>query len=314
MHDGSAMKIGLGSLAASILGGLVSLACTTDPPPSTSSDTDASASSDTTAPPDSNTSTSTGADPSTGASAESGTSTSSGPGVDSSTGMVDESSSSTGAEVCVSVRVTGGQLLTAPPDPSLILTTSTAATVEGWFYADAGAQGQIIGSRDASLPGWSVRYSGAVLALEYRGAGLDGVGIFSTPLPEDAWHHFAFVRSADFPSGWMLYVDGEDATSAVNGSMEALGQDIGCDYDFLLGAYPPFDNQQFSGRLGPMALSNTDRYTAPFAPSVDLTNDADTIALWPFDEGVDTTVQDVVGGNDLTMTDATWEQTGPGCP
>jgi hypothetical protein len=41
--------------------------------------------------------------------------------------------------------------------------------------------------------------------------------------------------------------------------------------------------------------------------------DGDTIALWPFDEAADTVVHDIVGGNDLTMVDATWEQTGPAC-
>jgi hypothetical protein len=34
-----------------------------------------------------------------------------------------------------------------------------------------------------------------------------------------------------------------------------------------------------------------------------------TIALWPFGEG--TVVHDLVGGNDLTMDGATWEDVGP---
>lgn len=321
MSDGRA-KLGLGALGLAILGILVSIGCTTDPLPGRTSDTDASSSSETTASPSS--STSRGMDTSTGTVSNTGvdTSTSISPDTGSSTATVDssssdtgdESSSSTSAEVCVSVGVTGGQLLTAPADPELILAASTATTLEGWFYADAGAQGQIIGSRGASLPGWSVRYGGATLSLELQAPGSEGVSVHSPPLAEEEWHHFAFVRSATFPNGWMLYVDGQEAAASVNASMQALGFDIGCDYDFLLGAYPPFDNQQFSGLLGAMALSNTDRYIAAFVPSVDLVNDGDTIALWAFDAGIGSVVEDVVGDDDLTMVDATWEQTGPGCP
>ncbi len=267
---------------------------------------------------DSTTDTSAGAG--SGASASGGlddtvgsTTTSSTDSTSSSTGSDQSSSSSdTGAELCVSVSVTGGQQLTAPADPSLVIEGSTAATLEGWFLADAGAQGQIVGSRASSLPGWSIRYTmGGTLTLEMRAAG-GGAGstLTSTALAEDVWHHFAFVRSDAFVDAWMLYVDGQEALASVNGP----AQDVASDYEFILGAFPPFENQQFSGLLGPMALSNTDRYVAPFAPSVILVDDGDTIASWPFDEGAGPTVQDIVGDNDFTLDGATWVETGPACP
>jgi hypothetical protein len=230
-----------------------------------------------------------------------------------STSSAGSSGAETGEALCVSVSVSGGQRLTAaPPVPALIVQGSTAATIEGWFRADAGTQGQIIGSRASGLPGWSVRYiMGGTLTLEMRASGGGSVSaVSSTVLAEEMWHHFAFVRSDAFTEPWMLYIDGQEAVASVSGPP----QDVGSDYEFELGAFQRFENQQLSGLLGPMALSNTDRYVAPFTPSVILADDGDTIALWPFDEGAGPTVRDIVGDNDLTMEGATWVETGPACP
>lgn len=236
-------------------------------------------------------------------------------GSTSSAGSSDAGSSGaeTGEVLCVSVSVSGGQRLTAaPPVPALVVQGSTAATIEGWFRADAGTQGQIIGSRASGLPGWSVRYlMGGTLTLEMQASGGGSVSaVYSTVLAEEMWHHFAFVRSDVFTDPWMLYIDGQEAVASVSGPP----QDVGSDYEFELGAFQRFENQRLSGLLGPMALSNTDRYVAPFTPSVILVDDGDTIALWPFDEGAGPTVRDIVGNNDLTMEGATWVETGPACP
>lgn len=99
-----------------------------------------------------------------------------------------------------------------------------------------------------------------------------------------------------------------------SGNDEALTPDVGTDYGIEVGAAPPYSNQQFSGLLGPMALSNTDRYLSTFTPSTSLISDADTLALWTFDESSGATVFDLVGGNDLTLNGASWESVGPDCP
>ena len=64
----------------------------------------------------------------------------------------------------------------------------------------------------------------------------------------------------------------------------------------------------------PIAISNTDRYTSAFTLFTSPVSDADTLALWTFDEGSGGTVYDLVGGIDRKMDGATHEAVGPGCP
>ena len=60
--------------------------------------------------------------------------------------------------------------------------------------------------------------------------------------------------------------------------------------------------------LAEARVSNTARYTAPFVPAITFAADADTLALYAFDEGAGTTIADgsVLGLDGSAFGDPVW--------
>ena len=62
------------------------------------------------------------------------------------------------------------------------------------------------------------------------------------------------------------------------------------------------------GFYSELRLSKIARYSADFTPDAHLAADADTTALWKFDEAAGTTVADASGNDNTgTITGAAWE-------
>ena len=205
--------------------------------------------------------------------------------------------------------------MTTPASSSLVLRNSTGTTVELWFYARSGAGGQLIGSRAASLPGWSVRYSSRLVYFE--GGTLTGAYfqiVTSAPLAENTWHHVAFVRSSAFSGVWRAYVDGVESSGTRTEVGGGATGDFRSDYAITAGAFPGYVNQQFSGMFGSFMVSNGARYSSSFTPEPVLVPDASTLSHWALDEGSGSTSADGVGGRTMTLSGATWSSGGPDCP
>ncbi len=103
-----------------------------------------------------------------------------------------------------------------------------------------------------------------------------------------------------------LYVDGARACGGA-GNAGALTPATGA--SLTLGA-PPGDANPFAGVVDEVQLSNVSRYSGTsYTPARHPTADANTIALWHFDEGAGTTAADASGNNNnagLVGSGFTW--------
>ncbi|MBM4378003.1 MAG: LamG domain-containing protein [Deltaproteobacteria bacterium] len=160
--------------------------------------------------------------------------------------------------------------------PSSASMTFTAGTVEAWILiSDAGANQDswIIGAQSCGMG------NAPLLNLYdnkpcYQGGGSSSA-CSSTKLTLGAWHHVAGVTS---PSGNELWIDGVlAATSAYDIPVQGL--------DWIIGgscALQGYASPLFKGRIAAVRLSNSVRYSAPFAPPRVLSADSATMALWSF--------------------------------
>ena len=200
-----------------------------------------------------------------------------------------------------------------PGDASYLL--SGDFTIEFWakfdvtqtFYA-------VLGGYQATLLG----ESGTLTDIGApRGFNSDLVGGFgldaSTAHNDDTWRHYAFVKSG---STIYLYVDGSLDDSAADSSTYNFGtsnmSDDGWEWAFTIGRsgepyYPAGDNYM-RGNIYQITLATTARYTSAFTPSIDLTNDADT--LWFIE--VDDVTSEVGPFNATLVNSPTYSSTNGG--
>jgi hypothetical protein len=198
---------------------------------------------------------------------------------------------------------------------------ATDFTIEFWLRAQPGANsqgtgcgstsavewigGNIVLDRDRATQGrkWGLSLLGGRVTFGYstdpdtQGRSICG----GARMDDGQWHHVAVTRrlsgalalfidgtlvaSATGPGGDISYPDG--AVGATNDPYLVLGaekHDIG----------PAFPG--FTGELDELRFSTTIRYTTTFArPSQRFTPDAQTAALYHFDEGSGTTLGDASG-------------------
>jgi hypothetical protein len=186
--------------------------------------------------------------------------------------------------------------------------TSTACS-QGldWFY------GNILVDRDIFGPGDHGDY-GVALADRRIMVGVETVSGGSTLtfcgnsiVDDGLWHHVAITRRAS--DGLVnLFIDGQhDGTSGPNAHVGDISYRDGrvtgypnSDPYLVLGAekhdYP--GSLYYRGGMDELRLSTTIRYTDVFSPPVAaFTPDAQTAALYHFDEGSGTTVGDAMGAS-----------------
>jgi hypothetical protein len=207
--------------------------------------------------------------------------------------------------------------LEAPARP---IDVGGAFTLEFWMKAapgenasgtcteggDSWINGNIIFDRDVYGPGDSGDYGIALYGgrIAFGAAvGNNGQTICAgSALTDNAWHHIAATRSvtgllsvfvdgalarrAQGPAGDLSYRDGR--SSAYPNSDPYLV--IGAEKHDAGAAYP-----SFSGWLDEVRLSVAARYSTAFTPATRFTADAQTVALFHFDEGVGTSAADSSG-------------------
>ena len=190
-----------------------------------------------------------------------------------------------------------------PDDPSL---ESPSITVEAWVkrLGSPGTYKYIISKYYAARPGgWSsyafytrntgglffyIGYTGYYILSPDAGSGIwDG-----------NWHH---IMGTFDGSTVRLYVDGIEVGTGTT-TTESIAYDTG---SLFMGTYTSTGPWFFSGTIDEVRISNIARTSVDLtsAPSVD----ANTLALWRFDESVGTTVYDeTLNDNDGTIHGAEW--------
>jgi hypothetical protein len=178
-----------------------------------------------------------------------------------------------------------------------ILPSGQDFTVETWVRS-CGMTGYIVDARDA--------LSGEGLALSVVNPGairvtIQGSGgpaslvdtLVASPLSSTGWQHVALTF--DQSSGDIqLFVSGR--------SFASFTADFSPSTQFSLGRDASGAGPFFDGYLDEFRVSNVVRYTVPFNPAGPFADDAQTLALWHFDEAAGTTsFADASGaGHDLT--------------
>jgi hypothetical protein len=140
------------------------------------------------------------------------------------------------------------------------------------------------------------------------------------PLPQNVWTHIAVTVDATTNTG-NLFINGILDPTATTTNFTFRPSDLGPTTNNWLGrseyaGAPNFD-PYFNGEIDEFRISNVVRYTSDFTPSlIQFTPDANTVALYHFNEGSGQTTADATGnfpdailGTDLTVdpvTDPTW--------
>ena len=208
----------------------------------------------------------------------------------------------------------------APPRPADV--GAADFTLEWWMKAlpgenpspactpgaDTWINGNIIFDRDVYGSGdhgdYGISLAGGVIAFGAHNGTTGQTICGSANLANGVWHHVAVTRRAS--DGWLaIFVDG-----ALDGAGDGPDGDITY-RDGRTTAYPddPFlvigaekhdiDYTlylSYSGWIDEIRISTLLRYTAPFTrPGAPFTSDANTAALYHFDEGVGNTINDLSG-------------------
>ncbi|MBC7818148.1 MAG: protein kinase, partial [Planctomycetaceae bacterium] len=111
------------------------------------------------------------------------------------------------------------------------------------------------------------------------------------PLPRERYVHVAMSWDQ---TAYRLFVDGELVQERQSGPVIDTTKNDG----FFVGAYGTKDvSTPFHGMIDEVRISNFARYKAKFVPAARWDSDADTLALYHFDEGVGDELKDSSGNN-----------------
>jgi hypothetical protein len=134
----------------------------------------------------------------------------------------------------------------------------------------------------------------------------------SAPVLPNSWSHVALVYANGTATG---YLDGAEivAFSASSPGASTSGATVRIGGEAPMpgaGGLPQVElNKKFGyhGSIRHVRISSVPRYLAPFTPLSGLTVDADTVALWPLDDGEGTTAADSGSqGFDAAVEGAMW--------
>lgn len=192
---------------------------------------------------------------------------------------------------------------------------TTAITIECWVYNDVAAQafkGIVYKSDQYALLTETSGYPRFYLWNATDGdLTLDG----TATIPTTGWIHIAAVRNGNNAA---LFVDGTRVASSTTAGTNS--SDDGTS-DFCVGAQTNTGTAGFDGRITEVRISNSQRYDPTAStltvPTSAFTSDGNTLALYHFDEGSGTTVDNAEGtaALDLTLAAATndpaWDATSP---
>lgn len=182
-------------------------------------------------------------------------------------------------------------------------------TVDGWvYYTTVGDQDSIIGKSDSGLTtsGW-VFYTSTAPALRWRVNNDGGDVVVTETISAGSWIHIVgFYDNSTKKSRVALNGTWGTLSGAASGAYIA---DAGNDLIFS-----GLGNGEFDGKMGWMRISDNDRFDGengtgftPPARTTIPTVDANTVSLWPMNEGYGSVAGDIgANGNDGTITNGDW--------
>jgi hypothetical protein len=237
----------------------------------------------------------------------------------------------------------GGELgrVRIPIEPQVPLDVTNDFTIEFWVKAEPGANAG--GSCQAGEDGW--RYGNVIIDRDMTGApdygeygvslsgGRIAFGVATSrgnqtvcgliDVTDGRWHHVAATRRA--ADGQLrIYVDGTESAQGSGPTGDASYRDgrppnlSALDPIVQIGGSKQDDGQAppgFAGWIDELRVSNRVRYTAPFdRPMSPWVADADTVALYHFDEGPAGPCTSTVLDNSGHATHGQCRQGGAGAP
>lgn len=179
------------------------------------------------------------------------------------------------------------------------VTVACNAVNDRWIFGNLLIDRDVFGAGDHG--DWGVSLMQGRIAFG-ASVGFDGAtACGSRDLRDGLWHHVALTRSAG--SGRLrVFVDGEVEGQALGASGDASYRDgrasswPASDPFLVLGSEKHFGPEGFEGWLDELRISTVIRYSQNFtAPTEAHTPDADTAALYGFDEGSGSTLGDRSG-------------------
>ncbi len=183
------------------------------------------------------------------------------------------------------------------PAAGALLPAGQNFTAETWVRS-CGLTGFIFDARDvATGEGLAISIANPdAIRVQIQGSGGAATAVdtlINAPLSPNGWQHIAFTHN-DATGENTLFVSGRSFGS-FTASFSPSGQ-------FALGRNTTSGSDFFDGYLDEMRISNIIRYTAPFNPHGPFTPDAQTLALWHFDEAAGTTEFADASGFDRNLT------------
>lgn len=173
------------------------------------------------------------------------------------------------------------------------------AANDRWIFGHILLDRDVFGAGDAGDWGVSLMQGRIAFGVSVGGAGATACG--ATDLRDGGWHHVALTRSAS--TGQLrVFVDGQPDGQATGATGDVSYRDgrptpwPQSDPFLVIGNEKHFGPEAFAGWLDELRISRVIRYAAPFVPpTTPFMPDADTMALYSFDEGFGTTLGDRSG-------------------
>ena len=195
-----------------------------------------------------------------------------------------------------------------------------AMTVECWARANAWGEDIVAGGTlvqkalaNATANGWQIRYrtngyGGIHVVIPCATTTAEVMTGKTTIFIDKKWHHIAFTwddASSLYPQVWF---DGVKITSSYTVSrVGAVIDDSSC--NVLIGNNSN-GSTTFDGAIGWVRISNNIRYTENFTPPARTSppaSDANTVRLFPMNEGAGTTITDLsTNAQNGTLANGTW--------
>jgi hypothetical protein len=154
-------------------------------------------------------------------------------------------------------------------------------------------------------------YDGGTVTTWIQDPNVEGLGSATSTeqLSLNEWHHI----TSTFDNGTLsLYIDGElwaseMADSAVLPTPTTNPRGLDIDVFYLGKEMPDIHMSAMDGQVDGLRISNVVRYSGNFTPEADPKTDKNTILLWNFIEGQDSTVKDESGnGYHGSLMNAQW--------
>jgi len=202
------------------------------------------------------------------------------------------------------------------PNSTTLGSTTNQLTVECWFnraasQTDWNSLVSKDGSSGASLSGYNLRFLGTLAHGSLQtspSVGLEGTLPTGNSHPSfPGWHHYAMQYDR---TNFSLWIDGANVFSAALPAQLVLGTN-----PLTIGAQKA-GFRAFNGYIDEVRISKSIRYHAPFNPQIRFVSDSNTVALYHFDEGIGSAVNDASGhgNNGLITGSSAWANIQPFLP